>query len=448
MWAAWGRRRRVRLSRFKPSTQLCRRMCKPFAVERFEKLRIFSIPFVLQNMPAFHSRTLHRSAFYLRGHTGHKTASLTLVTAVSTSVMRSTMSAALLVAAALLIPLRPLHAQSSDRVTLNGRTVALYNLVGRLRVTGGGSSVVATITRRGRDAGKLSVSTRTVEGREALVIKYPGDRVTIPDSRSRRMRTEIRVRDDGSFGNNYSRNKGRSSFRFNDGRRVRIGDEGGGLEAAADVELQVPTGVSVRLHVAVGDIDVRNVDGDISVDASGGELVVSDAKGTITLETGSGGAALTNVSGLITLETGSGEVTARNISGQGLIIDSGSGGVILDGCACSKVSIETGSGNLRVTDMTVRTLSLDTGSGNVVLGLRNSPESVIIDSGSGSVTLTLPADFTTTLDIDTGSGGITSDFPMQLTSKSRGETRGAIGSGAGRLTIQTGSGSVRLKKGN
>ena len=423
-------------------------MCKPFAVERFEALRIFSIPFVLYNMPASHYGALYRSAFYSRGHSHSNTASLTRVSAASTSVVRSTLWAALLAAAALLIPLLPLPAQSSDRVTLNGRTVALYNLVGRLRVTGGGSSVVATITRRGRDAGQLSVGTQTVEGREALVIKYPGDRITLPAARSRRMRTEIRVRDDGSFGNNYSHNKGRASFRFNDGRRVRIGDESGGLEAAADVELQVPTGVSVRLHVAVGDIDVRNVDGDIAVDASGGELAVSDAKGTITLETGSGGASLINVSGLITLDTGSGEVSLRNISGQGLIIDSGSGGVILDGCACSKVSIETGSGNLRVTDMTVRTLSLDTGSGDVVLGLRNSPESVIIDSGSGSVALTASADFTTTLDIDTGSGSITSDFPMQLTSKSRGETRGTIGSGAGRLTIHTGSGSVRLKKGN
>jgi len=353
-----------------------------------------------------------------------------------------------LFAAALMIPQLPLHAQRSDRVALNGRSVALYNLVGRLRVTGGGSSVVATITRRGRDAGKLSVGTQTVEGREALVVKYPGDRITIPDARNRRMRTEIRVRDDGSFGNSYTNDKGRSSFRFNDGRRVRIGDEGGGLEAAADIELQVPTGVSVRLHVAVGDIDVRNVEGDIAVDAAGAEIVVSDAKGTITLDTGSGGASLTNVAGLITLDTGSGEVTARNISGQGLIIDSGSGSVTLDGCACSKVSIETGSGNLRVTDMTTRTLSLDTGSGNVVLGLRNSPESIIIDSGSGSVTLTLPADFTTTLDIDTGSGGITSDFPLQLTSKSRDEMHGKIGSGAGRLKIDTGSGSVRLRKGS
>ena len=153
------------------------------------------------------------------------------------------------IAAALLLVSRVSPGQSVERITLNSKTVALYNLVGRLRVTGGGSSVVATLTRRGRDATKLSIGTQTVEGREALVVKYPGDRITIPDSRNRRMRTEIRVRDDGSFGNNYKNDKGRSSFRFNDGRRVRIGDDGGGLEAAADIELQVPercVGTSAR----------------------------------------------------------------------------------------------------------------------------------------------------------------------------------------------------------
>ena len=353
------------------------------------------------------------------------------------------------VAIALMIPLFPLRAQNADRVTLNGRSIALYNLVGQLRVTGGASSVVATLTRRGRDASKLSVRTQTIDGREALVVNYPGDRITLPDARNRHTRTETRVRDDGSFGNSFSRHdQNRSSFRFNDGRRVRISDESGGLEAAVDIALQVPTGVSMRLHIAIGDIDIRNVDGEISVDAASGAIVVADAKGTITLNTGSGSASLTNVSGLIMLDTGSGEVIARNVSGEGLLIDSGSGSVTLDGCACTKVNLETGSGRLRVTDMTARVLSLDTGSGDVVLGLRNTPEDITIDSGSGSVTLTLPASFSTTFDIDTGSGGITSDFPLQLTSKSRDEMHGKIGSGAGRLKIETGSGSVRLKKAN
>ena len=352
---------------------------------------------------------------------------------------------------ALLLPLMTVGAQDAERVTLTGRNIAIYNLVGSLHVTGGGSSAVATIRRRGSDARKLTVVTGNVDGSEALRIMYPGDRVTIPDSRNRRSRTEIRVRDDGTFGNNYNtdnNSRRRASSMFNGGRRVRIGADGGGLEAAADVELRVPNGVRVRLHLGVGDVDVRGVDGDVAVDVAGATLTVSDTKGILTLDTGSGEATLTNVNGLISLDTGSGNVVAKNITSDGFIIDSGSGDVSVDGCACAKVSIETGSGGLRASEMTTKSLSLDTGSGDVVLGLRNSPDVVTIDSGSGTVTLTLPADFGATVDIDTGSGGITSDFPVTLSSKSRSEMHGRIGAGNGKLSIETGSGSVRLRKAN
>lgn len=342
------------------------------------------------------------------------------------------------------------NAQGSDRVTFNGRNIAVYNLVGRLHVTGGGSSATATITRRGRDAGKLQVATGNIDGMDALRVMYPGDRVTIPDSRNRRSRTEIRVRDNGTFGNNYNSNDRRSRNGYNEGRRVRIGDESGGVEAAADIELQVPNGVVVRLHLGVGDVDVRGVNGDVAVDVHGADLVVTDTKGTLTLDTGSGSASITNANGLISLDTGSGDVIAKNITSDGFIVDSGSGEVTVDGCLCSKVSIETGSGDLRVRDMTAKSLALDTGSGEVVLALRNSPDIITIDSGSGDVTLTLPASYSATVNIDTGSGGISSDFPVTLTSgsRSRDAMRGKIGSGEGRLTVDTGSGSVKLRKAN
>ncbi|MBC8086838.1 MAG: DUF4097 family beta strand repeat protein [Phycisphaerae bacterium] len=338
------------------------------------------------------------------------------------------------------------RAQNSERITLNGRNIAVYNLVGELRVTGGGTSATATVTRRGRDAGKLTLGTGSVDGFESLRVMYPSDRITLAGVRGRRTRTEMRVREDGTFGNRYDKN--RTTNRFNDGRRVRIGDEGGGLEAAADIELQIPNGVAVRLHLAYGDVTVANVSGDIAIDVSGGDVRTTDTQGTLTIDTGSGEATVTNASGMVSLDSGSGDVIARNISGAGLLIDSGSGNVTLEGCSSTKVSIDTGSGNLRVADMTTRSLAMDTGSGDVILGLRNSPEMITIESGSGDVTLNLPANFSATLDIDTGSGGITSDFAMQVSSKSRERMTGRIGTGEGRISIDTGSGSVRLKKMN
>lgn len=348
-------------------------------------------------------------------------------------------------AAATVLLLAPFvgDAQGVERVAFNTRNIAIYNLVGRLRVTGGGNSAVATVTRRGRDAGKITIGTGAVDGYEALRVLYPGDKVSVPDSRNRRSRSEIRVRDDGTFGDRYDRNR---NNRFTDGRRVRVGDDVGGIEAAADVELQIPNGTSVRLHLAVGEVNVTNVKGDIAIDVSGGDVHTTDTQGTLTIDTGSGEATVTNASGMISLDTGSGDVVMRNISGDGLLVDSGSGSVTLEGCSSSKISIDTGSGGLRASEVSTRSLAMDTGSGSVVLGLRNSPEMVTIDSGSGDVTLNLPANFSATLDIDTGSGGITSDFSMQVSSRSRDKMIGKIGNGEGRVSIETGSGSVRLVK--
>ena len=357
------------------------------------------------------------------------------------------------VVAATFWPQSASYAQSPEHITLSGTNVAVYNLVGRLSVKGGGSSIIATVTRRGRDAEKLEVGTIIVDGRTALRVGYPAARVTIPDVRGQQTRTEISVRDDGSFGNRYdagSNNKQarRRGFKFAEGRRVQISDERGGLEAAADIELQVPSGVSLRLHLAVGEVDIRNVGGDIAVDVSSATASFTDVQGTLSLDSGSGGVALTNVTGLLSLDTGSGDVVARNVTSPGLIVDSGSGTVTVEGCACRKVSIETGSGDLNVSGMTTDSLALDTGSGNVAMRLGNNPRLITIDTGSGNVTLTVPANFGATLDIDTGSGGVTSDFPIQLTSKSRDQLRGRIGNGIGRVIVDTGSGSVRILKAN
>jgi hypothetical protein len=69
---------------------------------------------------------------------------------------------------------------------------------------------------------------------------------------------------------------------------------------------------------------------------------------------------------------------------------------------------------------------------------------MVLDAGSGGVTLRLPASLGAELDIDTGSGGIDTDIPVTITRRSRSHLTGRIGDGAGRIRIDAGSGGVRL----
>ena len=95
-------------------------------------------------------------------------ATKTLTKTTTSSSMRAPGLAlpALLLAAAGILPARPLFAQEIHR--LDGPRVAVYNLVGEVEVVPGvGPGVVVEITRGGADRDRLEVETGRVGGREA-----------------------------------------------------------------------------------------------------------------------------------------------------------------------------------------------------------------------------------------------------------------------------------------
>ena len=60
-------------------------------------------------------------------------------------------------------------AADPERHSLPGTEVAVYNLVGSVEVVpGAGSAVVAEVTLRGPDAGRLRIEKGSIRGRETL----------------------------------------------------------------------------------------------------------------------------------------------------------------------------------------------------------------------------------------------------------------------------------------
>src|SRR6266481_4177219 len=160
------------------------------------------------------------------------------------------MIARALLAFAVAVVATPVAAQTSRQV-LKGDSVAIYNLVGELHVeAGSGSDVTVEIQRGGADAAKLDVQTGPLRGRETLRIIYPDDNIVMP-AWGRGWNTSLRVRDDGTFGDDHGRHDRGSWFR--DGHEVRIsGRSRDGLEAYADLRVSVPTGKNVALYLGGG----------------------------------------------------------------------------------------------------------------------------------------------------------------------------------------------------
>jgi lia operon protein LiaG len=96
--------------------------------------------------------------------------------------------------------------------------------------------------------------------------------------------------------------------------------------------------------------------------------------------------------------------------------------------------------------VTADNVSVDTGSGDVTLSFDGAPRNVAVDTGSGSVALTFTTGYSATVDLETSSGSLTVDFPVRINVRERDRLSGIIGSGAGRLTVDTSSGDIQIKQ--
>ncbi len=363
-------------------------------------------------------------------------------------------------------------AQQPERFSLAGQQVALFNLAGEVRVERGtGSEVIVEMTRLGADADRLTVRTGELNGWQTLRIVYPDDRIVYPRL-GRFSRTEFEVNDDGTFGGRMLRaTLGPEGFSLpssvrlgSRGERVRVSGTGSGLEAYADLRVLVPDGRTVAVQLGVGRVDISSVAGHIRVDARSGSVNASHVNGSLLIGTGSGGVAVSGARGHVRIDTGSGSVRADDVSNGSLIIDTGSGGVDAATLDLSALEIETGSGSIRVDAASApelrlhtgsggirahrtntRDLDMETGSGSIVLELLSDVRTARLDTGSGGVTLIVPRDLGAGLVIDSGSGGIDVDTPVQITQKRHTHLRGRIGDGQGTISIDTGSGGVRLR---
>jgi lia operon protein LiaG len=329
-----------------------------------------------------------------------------------------------------------LAAQESFNV--GGDDVAIYNLAGTVEVVGArGGDVTVEVARGGPDGDELDVAVGGIDGRNTLRVLSPADRI-VYDGPGWGGNTTLRVRSDGTWG-------GDDGF-FDRGDRVRISDGGSGMEAWADLRVAVPAGRRISIYLAVGRIEAENVDGRILLDTHSGRVSARSMAGHLTIDTGSGAVDVEGMDGDLLVDTGSGTVRVSEVAGDDVSIDTGSGGVDADGVTARRIEIDTGSGGIDLRNAAAADVRLDTGSGSVDAELTRDVDNLVIDTGSGSVTVALPEDAGARLEVETGSGGIDVDFPVMVSRRARDELRGEIGDGRGTIEIDTGSGSVRIRR--
>jgi lia operon protein LiaG len=332
--------------------------------------------------------------------------------------------------------------------TLPGREVAVYDLVGTVRVEPGtGSAVTAEVTTAGRDAGMLRVETGVLGGRQTLRVIFPRGDVIYPGGWPGGIRgwssTQIAVRADGRFNDHSMSGLGELL-----GRRVRIRASGRGTEAHADLVVRVPRGMRVSVYNGMGRISAANVEAELRLDGSATTVDARGIHGALTVDVGSGNVSVSGVDGALLVDTGSGDVSVSRIKASSVKLDTGSGTVEGDQVTAASLLVDTGSGGVRLSDVNSPDVYCDTGSGSVTLGLAGVVGKVRIDTGSGGVDLVVPADTGARLSADCGSGDITCDLPIRVQHRDDDSVSGCLGNCRGSIRIDTGSGDIHVRSGS
>ncbi|MDH3275681.1 MAG: DUF4097 domain-containing protein [Gammaproteobacteria bacterium] len=190
-------------------------------------------------------------------------------------------------------------------------------------------------------------------------------------------------------------------------------------------EIVVPAGTEVISHTGSGAQTISEVAGPVEAQTGSGRITLTDIGGAVNARTGSGAIQADQIAGAFEAHTGSGSVRLTQVAPGDVVVTLGSGSSTLHGVVGS-LHVEGGSGRIDIDGQ-------QQGDWN-------------IDTGSGSVRIKLPEDAAFNLDAHSGSGGITVDHPLTVQGKmSKRHMRGEVRGGGDRLTVETGSGGIRIE---
>ena len=157
------------------------------------------------------------------------------------------------------------------------------------------------------------------------------------------------------------------------------------------------------------DVQVPN-ESDLELTTHNGPLEITNITGRLNCTTHNGKITVEQISGITELHTHNGSVTCRQISGD--------------------TRLKSHNGSIRVYYAEAAPSVCD----------------ILLITHNGGIELETPSDFTGEVDISTSNGSIRTDLPITIVGKiSKSKLSGKIGTGRGKLHLETHNGSIRLQ---
>lgn len=274
---------------------------------------------------------------------------------------------------------------------------------------------------RDRDEYTARIDTTIAFSRTGTVELQAGDGEIIVSAWSR---DQVRVRATSE----------RSALRFDASpSSLNLGLRSGSSRSGdARFELTVPVGVRIRANSTSGDIRIAGSKAEVEVRTQRGDIVVEDA-GRTDINAFSGDVEATAITGDLRISVLSGDVQIRQVTGD--------------------VEVKTVAGEIDLRDARSKNVRLGSTSGDITFdGTIDPAGRYELQTHSGDVELTLPANIGAQLTVSTYSGEIDSDFSLTLLPGPHGEASGhgkaftfTLGRGGARITAETFSGDINLR---
>jgi DUF4097 and DUF4098 domain-containing protein YvlB len=208
-------------------------------------------------------------------------------------------------------------------------------------------------------------------------------------------------------------------------------EHGNPMGVKSDLEVFVPAGSSVSIEGFQATISVAGVTGSVSAETVNGSITQTGAAKNVELQSVNGAIDVTKASGRLKAEAVNGTVTVRDASGE-LEASTVNGKLLVAGGSFDRAALESVSGGVRFE-----------------AGL-SAKATLSVESVSGPVDLLLPTSLGAEFTVSTFSGAITNELGPAAEKSSRWTPEKKLsfttGSGGARITVETLSGSVNIRK--
>jgi hypothetical protein len=197
---------------------------------------------------------------------------------------------------------------------------------------------------------------------------------------------------------------------------------------AADFHIKLPQRTHVNAHTSYGSIKITDIIGPVRGETSFAGVTCENIQGPIDVDTSYGSINLDRITGEVKAKTSFGSIKVENIEGA--------------------IRVESSYGGIKGQKLTTTSLKAQTSFAGIDIdGSAAGPDlNAAIETSYGSIDFIAPPPFAGEVEMETSYGSIHTDRQITVSGNlGDNHIKGAIGSGQGKLRLETSFGSVKLK---